>query len=137
MLPGEGVTAGAGAAAALFGFAAKVLIDRFRHSGTVETSTSAELWDESSEIRKFLREQVGELESKVNSLEKRVDSLTDANDGLRFQLQQATDLVRLLKAEREQLTAELHRARAWADELVAELQRHDIALPEPPRRRTP
>lgn len=128
---------GCAAAAVAFGGAlTKTIIDRRRRSGTVATSDAGELWKEAKDIRDFLNERVGELKSEVDSLTERVDLLTDANDGLRFQLEQAKDLVVLLKAEREELTAELDRARSWGDVLVEELKRHDLALPLPPKRRT-
>lgn len=132
-----------GLGAAASGVIGKMAIDRWHHSGTIDSSDAGQLWTEAKEIREFLNQQIagaqkraGEFETKVDDLEKRVDALTDSNDGLRVQLEQAHQLVLLLRTERQELTAELDRARTWADVLVVELQRHDLTLPEKPKRRT-
>ena len=73
---------------------------------------------------------------EVDTLTERVDLLSNANDGLRRQLEQAHQLVEALKVGRQELAAELDRARSWADALARELERHDIALPALPATRT-
>lgn len=125
-----------GAAGAMLGVGGKTLADRRQHSGKVATTDADALWDEAREIREFQKQQLSEVQTKVDTLEERVDRLTDANDGLRIQLESAHQLVLLLRTEREELTAELDRARTWGDVLVEELKRHDLQLPEKPKRRT-
>jgi chromosome segregation ATPase len=131
------------AVAALTGAALNAWVTRRRQDGTIRSSEAPELWQEARDLRGFLHTQVGELQSKVNTLEERVDRLSDANDGLRFQLESATQLVISLKAqlteittERQHLTHELDRTREWTDALVETLQSHQIELPRKPGRRT-
>lgn len=122
------LTAGGSVAATLVG----VWVKRRRQSGSVGASEASELWGEGKDMREFLRDQVGSLQSQVNTLTERVDRLSDANDGLTIQLESARELVVLLKSEREELNHDLERSRDWTDELVKVLQAHGIDLPRKP-----
>lgn len=86
----------------------------WRRRNGIKASEPAELWQEGASIRKFLKEQVADLQTQIDSLSKRYtelvqryDTLAEANDGLKFALEQAQQLVVALRAEREELRAEV------------------------------
>ena len=89
--------------ASLVGTAAGIYLARRRAGGTVRSSEAAELWEEGAALRDFLREQLQVVKDEFDALTKRVETLTDTNDGLRMQLEQAQQLVILLRAERDEL----------------------------------
>lgn len=93
-----------------------------RSSGTVQTSDAGDLWQESRDIRDFLKEQISALEVKVDQLEERVHTLMKANEGLQYALIEQRN-------EREDFSREIERLRASNGELLQALNDHGITHP--------
>ena len=58
------------------------LVAARQFSGKVKTSDASELWAESTRIRKWSSERIGELNNTVNDLESRVKELEHSNGSL-------------------------------------------------------
>lgn len=91
-------------------------------SGQIDTSTAADLWKESRDIRDDYRSRLQAANEKITELETRVDRLERINEDLLLENRELKQKISELQAIIERLQATIEKLRATIEDQTSELR---------------